>query len=153
MDSHSSSAAARLLAVNGEAWLRQGGEHLPLATGNALAAGDVLETGAATTVQLQLASGHVLALGPEQFLSLDADVLATAAADPGEWCCSAPEGLDLLLGGAALSLDSVLEPAHNLDHLLGGAAAPAAADHPGLALLDDPGLHHLLRSLFGPEAH
>lgn len=157
MDSRSSFIAARLVALEGDAWQRQDGTRLSLVAGSVLTAGDVLETGPDAVLQLQLASGHALSLGPEQLLSLDADVLATADADPGEWCCAAPEALRLLLGGSALALDNVLDAAQGLDHLLGSDAAhvPAAAHGAPHALVafDDPGLSHLLRSLFGPEAH
>lgn len=170
MDSHSSPVAARLLALEGEAWLRHGGERLPLSTGSELAAGDVLETGADAQAQLALASGNALAVGPDQLLCLDADVLATDSADTSEWRCALAPGLDLLAGGPALTLDSVLEPSRGLDHLLGGATAAVADAHvanahhphapdaahaasPALVAFDDPGLQHLLRSLFGPEAH
>lgn len=153
MDSLSPPVAARLLALEGEAWLRHGGERLPLAQGSALAAGDVLETGPGSELQLQLASGHALALGSAQLLVLDADVLATAAADPGEWCCAPDAVQPLLATGDTLALDSVLDASTPLDHLLGPASAQSPAPAHGLPVLDDGGLQHLLRSLFGPEAH
>lgn len=153
MDTTSSPVAARLLALEGEAWLRHGGERLPLAQGSALVAGDVLETGPGSELQLRLASGHELALGGPQLLVLDADVLATPAADPGEWCCAPAAVQGLLATGDALTLDNVLAAPQALDHLLGPAGAPDAAPAHGLAAFDDPGLQHLLRSLFGPEAY
>lgn len=154
MDTPVTPIAARLLVLEGEAWLRHGGERQPLATGSSLAGGDIVETGPAGEVHVLLASGHVLALGPEQFLSLDADVLATPVADSSEWRCAVPAGLDLLMDGPALALDFVMESPQALDHLLGPADTSSAGhDHPTLAAFDDPGLGHLLRSLFGPEAH
>lgn len=154
MDTPTTPIAARLLVLEGEAWLRHDGERQPLGTGSFLASGDVVETGPAGEIHVLLASGHVLALGPDQLLSLDADVLATPVADSSEWRCAVPAGLDLLMDGPALALDTVLESPQALDHLLGpGDTSSASPDYPGLLAFDDPGLGHLLRSLFGPEAH
>lgn len=151
MDTPSTTVSARLTLLEGDAWLRHGGDRLPLAEGSALAAGDVLETGSGTEVQIQLASGHVLSLGPDQLLSLDSDVLATATADTSEWRCAVSGDPAALFGSPALTLDSVLDTSQGIDHWFGSGAAQDAHDH--LISLDDGGMQQLLRSLLGPEAH
>lgn len=151
MDTPSNTVAARLTALEGDAWLRHGNERLPLTQGSALAVGDVLETGPGAEVQLHLASGHALSLGPEQWLSLDGDVLATASADTSEWRCIVESDPAIVSASPALTLDSVLDSTQGMDHWFGTGSAQGT--HLPLMVLDDGGIQHLLRSLLGPEAH
>lgn len=152
--------AARLMYLNGDAWVQQGDAHLPLSVGTLLDEGQVVLTGPGCHLQLLLASGHELAIGPEQMLSLDSDVLANNSADSSEWLLSTHADASLLADwllpatAAAIPLESVLEPHHLLDNLFGPAGQPSSGDMVSGALAgDDTNLNHLLRSLYGPDVH
>lgn len=158
-----STIAARLLTLHGEAWVWEGNDRLPVAIGSLLDAGQLLETGPHGTLQLLLASGHELGLGPNQSLLLDADVLADASADISEWVLAgsaAPVALMEWLSTAqpSLSLDAVLDsPSSSLDSLLGpdaqSASSSMASSTPTTLGSDFAGadLAGLLHSLYGTE--
>jgi hypothetical protein len=167
-----STIAARLISLHGEAWVWDGDDRLPLAVGSLLDAGQLLETGPHGTLALLLSSGHELGLEPNQSLLLDADVLADTSADISEWtlASTAPSGLlaewlspsharlgpDAVLGfDGVLGLDAVLDGASSsLDSLLGPAPANNTGSMASAVLnngLADADLAGLLRSLYGTE--
>lgn len=156
--------SARLITLSGDVWRLEGDTQLPLATGDELDSGQVLQTGSHGTAVLLLASGHELGLGPEQTLLLDEDVLADVFADISEWTLATSADPALLADWlapvpAALSLDAMLASSTDpLDHLLGSSAHPGGDGHaPGLAPgheplasdMADDSLNSLLRSLYG----
>lgn len=156
--------SARLIALSGDVWRLDGDTQRPLAAGDELSSGQVLQTGSHGTVLLLLASGHELSLAAEQTLLLDADVLADVFADTSEWTLATSADPALLADWlapvpAALSLDAMLASAADpLDHLLGSSAPPGgdghasghASGHEPLATdMVDDSLNSLLRSLYG----
>ena len=156
------STPTRLLAVFGDTWLQDGDHHAPLTIGAELASGQVIHTGTHGTALVQLASGHELGLGPDQSLTLDADVLADAAADTSEWTLAATADPTLLADWLTpstppLNLDSLLAAASDpLDQLLGSSPPPAEEPHSSgqellAAGMTDDSLNSLLRSLYGPD--
>ena len=157
----SSLVAARVLATSGDTWQDIQGSPQPLTTGGELQPGQLLHTGSNGSALLQLASGHVLALGPDQLVLLDADVLADAGGDSSEWMLGAaadPAMVAEWLAPASppLSYATVINvPGESLEQLL-QSSAPISADSGRLtqqllADMGDDGLNSLLRSLYGPE--
>lgn len=156
-----STVAARLVALNGEAWAWEGNDRLPLSAGSLIHAGQLLETGIHGSAQLLLSSGHELSLGANQSLLLDADVLADAGADLSEWTLASNADPALLAEYMnptipVLSLEAVLDASSaDLDSLLGaspatagGGASPAVPD----SSFADADMVSLLRSLYGLES-
>jgi hypothetical protein len=156
MDTSTHPVAARLLEVQGEAWMLQADHRVALAAGMGLAPGSVVVTGHGSELRLNLASGHELALGGDRCLCLDEDVVAPGDADCSEWRVAShadPAVLaDWLAPATALVLDHVLESHPVLDALLGPAAASLSPGECGAPDPDDPGLAALLRSLYGHDA-
>lgn len=156
MNTQTLPTAARLLSLEGDAWL-QGSTPRPLAVNSEVEAGQVLATGPRGHVHLLLASGHELDIGPNQLLCLDDDVLANADADAGEWRLSGLADTALLaawLQPALPALDHLLVAPSLLDELFGPAAAIALNDHTEPRFLmagADADLNQLLRSLYGPD--
>lgn len=153
----STQTAARLLELQGEAWILRDDQRIDLVAGMGLDPGTVLATGPGSDLRLRLASGRELALGPDDCLCLDDDVLAPIEADSSEWRVAShadPATLADWLAPAApvLALEGLLEPHPVLDVLLGPAAASSSAGEVGVPGPDDPGLAALLRSLYGPDA-
>ena len=155
-----SAVAARLVALSGEVWVQEGGDRLSLAVGSLLDAGQIVQTGSHSEVQLLLSSGHELALGPEQSLLLDADVLADAGADTSQWTLAAGANAAAFVswftpGEHALVLEAVLDHPASLDHLLGSAPMPEHNSYHAHELAAGYGggddLAGLLRSLYGPS--
>lgn len=157
----SSLVAARILASSGDTWQDAQGSRQPLMAGGELQAGQLLHTGSDGSALLQLASGHVLALGPDQLLLLDADVLADTGADSSEWMLGAAANPAMVTewlapAGPPLAYAAVIDvPGESLDQLL-QSTAPVSADggrltQQLLADMGDDGLSSLLRSLYGPE--
>lgn len=157
MDTSLQPLAARLIDVQGEAWILRDDQRIDLAAGMGLEPGTVLVTGPDSELRLRLASGRELALGQDDCLCLDDDVLAPAEADSSEWRVAShanPAALADWLAPAApaLTLESLLESHPVLDVLLGPAAASPVFGEAGVPGSDDPGLAALLRSLYGPDA-
>lgn len=155
-------AAAQVVQTSGDVWLVTAGSPATVHDHALLAEGQLLKTGDDGMVRLKLASGHALELGPQQTLLLDADVLADAHTDPGEWALDGhanPAMVAEWLEPTAqpLQLAAVIEaPGENLEDLLQGTA-PVTADSDQmhqllLAGIHDDGLACLLRSLYGPES-
>lgn len=158
----SSVVAAQVLSATGDAWLVEAGRQLPLTAGLELLPGQLIQTGHHGTTHIQLASGHELGLGPDQFLLLDEDVLADTSADTSEWTLGA-RAIPAMVAewvapdGRSLELAAVLEvPGESLDQLLQSSSPVSANDADMhqlmLAGIDDDGLNCLLRSLYGPES-
>lgn len=158
----SSLVAARLIDSTGEVWREEDGMSIPLTAGANLQPGQLLHTGNHGTALLQLASGHELGLGPDQYLLLDADVLADATADSSEWALGARANPAMVAewlapAGSSLEFAAVIEvPGESLDQLL-QSSAPISADSTRmpqslLAEMGDDGLSCLLRSLYGPDS-